>query len=294
MEITEEIRLAVDILKDKLAAHRGQHITGSVVGEILIKQANLRLKNLSSPTKITLSRFIELYLADTLVKTGPQGGDVLYFVGKPGETVPALPEYRYWIAFAKADEPNQLAVRENDQELIIVDPLEDLLGARLIPKITLSDLEEIKLEFIDHEIANGLNWFPDKGLAYPYWVAKMKAIENDRVKVWGNFRIDSLKKLFTKHLDQMGIVKIQKEILTRFLFQSQASKPKKTFGNPGIENPDNSISHAKIYSRQTHPAEFNLRNAIAGVMQNMSIEELRELKLPVGLLMDALQAQLKN
>ncbi|CAN7416474.1 hypothetical protein [Pseudomonas brassicacearum] len=289
MHTQEELLAAVALLKEKLKPHRGENITGAQVGEILVNQCGFRLKHFDGP-KLTLSHFITAYLSDTLNRNGIQGGDLLYLVSSPTEPLQVQPEYRYWLAFAKVDEPNQLAIRNADKQPVIVTTGENIADAKPVQKATLSDLEEIKGLFVNKESTAGRSDYPRQSLPYVQWIAELRRFPLARQNAWGLFRIEQLKSLFTKRLEALDVDVDDQGRLVQFLSVSQASKPAKMLAtsNP----PAKSWAAPRDFSSVREDGDQTLRHAVIDVIKCLSTAELRELKLPVGLVMDALQARL--
>lgn len=289
MHSQEELLAAVALLKEKLKPHCGENITGAKVGEILVNQCGFRLKHFDGP-KLTLSRFIAVHLSDTLTRNGIQGGDVLYLVSNPTEPFKVQPEYRYWLAFAKADEPNQLAIRNADKQPLIVASGESLSEANAVDKVTLGELDDIKGLFVDEEAAAGRSNYPVQSLPYVQWIANLRSYPVERQNAWGLYRIEQLKDLFRKRLEAMDVSVDDQERLVHFLTVSQSSKPKK-FLVPSTPAAKSSAA-PRDSSTIGEDGDLTLRHAIIDVIKRLSTAELRELKLPVGLIMDALQSRL--
>jgi hypothetical protein len=288
MNDEQDLREAVSLLKEKLKSHHGENITGSKVGELLINHCNFRLKNLESP-KLTLSEFIVLYLPDTLSHNGSQGGDVLYLIGDRGESLKIQPEYRYWLAFAKADEPNQFAIRKLDSQPVISRKGETPPDATMVPKVTLEDLEHIKDSFIASH-SSGQPELPGVAAPYLQWVAEMKQLPAQQMNVWSVYRIEQLKRLFQKRLAAIGIDEENQARLVMFLSESQLSKPKKVIAKESGNNPRTPMAQRED-QRVVGNADTIFRSAVVEVISRLSIAELREIKLPAGLLADALQGR---
>jgi hypothetical protein len=289
MHTQEELLAAVALLKEKLKTHRGENITGAKVGEILVNQCGFRLKHFDG-TRLTLSRFIASYLSDTLTRNGIQGGDLLYLVSSPTEPLQVQPEYRYWLAFAKVDEPNQLAIRNADKLPVIVTTGDSIADAKLVQKVTLNDLEDIKGSFLTEESAAQRTNYPEPSLPYVQWIADLRSYPVARQNSWGAFRIERLKDLFKKRLEELDVDVDDQERLVHFLSASQGAKPKRQWAasNPTAK----SWAAPRESSSVREDGDQILRHAVSDVIKCLSIAELRELKLPAGLVMDALQARL--
>ena len=288
MHSEQDFHEAVVALKTKLEAHHGDFITGSKVGEILIDQCKFRLKNLDHP-KLTLSQLIKQYLSDTLTAYSPQGGDTLYFVGKGAQPLTAQPEYRFWTAFAKADELCHFAIRESDSEPVIVEGDTDSAGLKILPKVTLSDLEAIKASFIDvHVIGPEQSPLPSADIPYLQWVALVRASSYQQMSAWSLYRIEQIKRLFKARLINLGVQEADQARLERFLSESQRKKIRSVASVARDEQQARSVTLSHDSNLSRNPDQI-FRDAVVAVISQLSVSELRELKLPAGLLSDALQ-----
>ncbi|WP_434701111.1 hypothetical protein [Pseudomonas sp. D1-36] len=287
MHSEQDFREAVAALKIKLEAHHGDFITGSKVGEILIDQCKFRLKNLAQP-QLTLSQLIRHHLADTLTTYGHQGGDTLYFVGKGAQPLTAQPEYRFWTAFAKADEQCLFAIRQSDNEPVIVEGEADFTGLKVLPKITLSDLEAIKASFVDtYLVVPGQSPLPGADIPYLQWVASVRASSNQQMSAWSLYRIEQIKQLFKDRIIELGVQETDQARLERFLSESQRKKIRPTTAVARDEQEACSVSLNHDPYLPRNPDQV-FRDAVVVVIRQLSMPELRELKLPAGLLSDAL------
>jgi hypothetical protein len=287
MHSDKDFHDAVAALKLKLEAHHGDFITGSKVGEILIDQCRFRLKNLDQP-KLTLSQLIKHYLSDTLTAYSSQGGDTLYFVGQGAQPLMAQPEYRFWAAFAKADDQCLFTVRESDSEPVIVEGGASSVGLKVVPKVTLSDIEAIKSSFVDaYVVDSGQPPLPGADIPYLQWVADLRASSYQQMSAWSLYRIKHIKHLFKERISALGMQETDQARLERFLSESQRKKIR-----PATVAPDEREAHSVTPTQGTclprNPDQI-FRDAVVVVINQLSMSELRELKLPAGLLSDALQ-----
>jgi len=285
MHTEQDLNVAVALLKEKLEIHRGDYITGSKVGEILINQCNFRLKNLEFP-RLTLSKLISLYLSDVLTADGVQGGDTLYFVGQKGEPLKVQPEYPFWTAFAKADERRQFAIRDSDKQPTLVEPNADLAGLRVIPKVLLDDIERMKETFVATQSKPGQPEYPSTTTPYLQWVAELRESFGQGMNAWSIYRIERIKELFELRLAGMDINPGDRARLLHFLSESQRKKPKKP--QSGTSDSTRAAAVMQDVSERTLHADQVFRDAIGIVISRLSVVELRELKLPAGLMMDAI------
>jgi hypothetical protein len=211
-------------------------------------------------------------------------------VSSPTEPLQVQPEYRYWLAFAKVDEPNQLAIRNADKLPVIVTTGDSIADAKLVQKVTLNDLEDIKGSFLTEESAAQRTNYPEPSLPYVQWIADLRSYPVARQNSWGAFRIERLKDLFKKRLEELDVDVDDQERLVHFLSASQGAKPKRQWAasNPTAK----SWAAPRESSSVREDGDQILRHAVSDVIKCLSIAELRELKLPAGLVMDALQARL--
>lgn len=304
MQTQDDIDLAIENLKKKLQTLAGQNITGSKLGEMALKgNPTLRIKELGLPAKATLTHFIEKYLPDMVVRVGPQGGDSLYFIGKPEDAPQQVADYDFWLAFAKPDSKNRLGLTQVNHTLTLLEKDQLPLGVNVIESVSLIELEEIKLSFIEKERSEGPEWTPEASMSYPHWVSCLRALDHPHGKLWSPFRVNALKRLFESRLVTLGVPQPRQITLCQFMDESLARYSKARPSAPVNQAPSlkekTQASTPATNALKENPqvaksSDEILRLAIIDVINKMPVAELRALELPIGLLSDALQAQLQK
>ena len=309
MQSSEEIDAAVNLLKASLVSRNDKQITGAVFGEMVRKATpELDIKALGLPTKATFSRFIETYFEGVLFRSHAQGKDSVYNIGAPAADIGDEPDYALWKAFVRPKSKYQVGLIRVSKTLMLLgdDCNPDAGGAEVtvIPSVTQDELNAIMNAFVQVEQDAMGSALPDIQLPYANWTASLREFDRPAYRRWIEFRIDRLLQLFNQRLVAADIDEHDRKGLADFINRSRSARlskaspsasPKgsansspKTTGNT-VES-RNTIGYPEMLVSGSYAAnkDADLRDLVVRAVMNLSIAELRELKLPVGAVADAL------
>lgn len=301
MQSSEEIDAAVNLLKASLESRSDKQITGAVFGEMVRKATpELDIKALGLPTKATFSRFIEKYFEGVLFRSHAQGKDSVYKIGAPATDTDDEPDYALWKAFVRPQSKYQVGLITASKTLMLLgaDSNSDAGGAEVtvIPSVTQDELSAIMKAFMQAEQAAVGSALPDIQLPYASWTASLRERDRPAYRRWIEFRIDRLLQLFKQRLEAADVNEHDRRSLADFMSRSRGARlpktppksPHKATGNT-LES-RNAIGCPEILVSASYAAnkDADLRDLVVRAVMNLSIAELRELRLPVGAVADAL------
>jgi len=271
-------------------------ITGALLGELIRREA--RDLNLREVTGVrtgpgALRKFIERHLSHCLTRKGSQGSDPVYEIQVSGGEAAAA-EFstpNLWLAFVRTGAVEQILI---DSESLILEVKKSHQevpdGWLLIENATEQELNNIRTTFVDElalnepELADQLN----VTLPYAIWSNELKKVGRQKVKAWSDFRIRKITEIFASRLAKLGFDDGIAKRLCQELRDSQNAAHaaslahRNSFVSQKEAAPTVSADKAVIVN------SISLRDTVVHAVKSMSDAELREIRLPVGAIFDAL------
>ena len=298
MKSQEEVDAAVSLLKASLESRDDKQITGAMFGEMVRKTTpELDIQTLGLPTKATFSRFIEKYFEGVLFRSHAKGKDWVYTIGAQASETDDEPEYALWRTFVRPQSKSKVGLITASKTLILLDAEACPTGVTVISSVTQEELSRILKAFAREEEARLGGAIPDIAQPYASWTASLR--ERDRVayRRWIEFRIDGLLQLFNQRLEAADVDEDDRKRLAAFMNRSRSARllsktsskasstavRKEAEGRNAIGGLEEPLSASYAASK-----DADLRDLVIRAVMNLSISELRELRLPVGAVADAL------
>ena len=275
-----------------LAKHSNETVTGAYLGSSLIPEAapelNIRevVKKPSGPG--ALSQFITLYLSDSLIPNGRSGSDIRYKVITDGSCKSKKPECTnsaLWKTFASPSGDFQLVLDiETNTLKVIQGELSNESGEYYrIDRVSKEELDEIRDLFLDEldelggvkrELAETLRKIKD----YPEWARVIRENSNKYFLRWSKFRRESIKELFRTRLSDFvsDSVIVDKLVIELEKSQKKLNSLKTEKGKSSISSLDASKFNEKRF-----------RSVLSGLIKELPLDDLSEIKLPYGIVYDA-------
>lgn len=267
-------------------------ITGALIGELIPKITALdlcKVMNTSSRAGV-LSRFIERHLSHVLTRSGNQGSDWVYTITTAGQ-VEADPDI--WRTFVSPNSTRMLILRGSDLALYELPELgiKQDENFKRIQSATDAELEEIQIAFADilKDSSESVLTIPK---SYADWTVALRKMGGDHYRNWAEFRLNRLMELFKGRLEALEISPELKAQLCDVMQKSQLVA-KTTLVAKNAKTSQNQAPNTSI-KNQSMELEANFRLAIIEAIQNLSISDLREIKLPCGAIYDAIVNQNKK
>ena len=310
--LNENQATAIEIIKKALHDRSDKKISGALLGELILRVAppDFRVRDVMG-IRVgagALVKFIQNYLPDTLRQIGLKGNDILYEIYEPYTeslnsstfVTPNHLEFKdvytpeIWNIFVRSNSSNIVAYDVNLKQLRICNRSDDFENNSTIKiaSITVEEFNDIREEFMRtmHESAKKyLQHILNDESIYTEWVEKLRHSHELEYKRWMEFRREKIKYIFSLRLEKLNLLKEQHSILMDFLIKSQKIQNQNNIKNNTAKK--NIISNAYSINNEKNVTlnELFLRNAIIEVVAKMDITALRELNLPVGLVIDAVR-----
>lgn len=287
-----ELNSEIETIVIALQGRSKNTITGALIGELIPKitpKLDIR-KVMNIPTGSVLSQFIERHLSHVLTRVEKQGSDWVYSITQP-EQVESDPDL--WRTFVSPHSPRILVIRDSTLELdaptkLSLEPDEKL---KQVESATDSELDQIRTNFTS-KLEEDSECMPGIQAPYTEWSAALKKMGRNKYRDWTEYRLRSLEELFKERLHALEIVPELNTELCSVMRRSRLAT-KTVFAAKKNQTNQNQIPNTAIKS-QSMESEVNLRSAIIEVIQNLSISDLREIKLPCGAIFDAIISQNKK
>lgn len=227
----------------------------------------------------SLSDFVVTHVPGVVV-AGRSGMDVVYrpaTAAASGERAGtadtlALPgdTWRTWVSPAS---PFALAVNAADGSTLVLKRTDEVPdGHVLVEPANAEDHRVIALDFLGHvpesahELLRDIIESPEQRW-WRHWLSEMEKL--GQLSAWNSYRHDRLRRLLKTRLEAAGITEPVREAAAQAVAQGRLPRP----GKARVRETRNMVG---------------VRAIVASVIGRMSDEELRDLRLPVGLVLDVL------
>ena len=298
-EITEKIREA-------LLAYSAPEISGAKLHDLIGRTApelNIREAVGIPSGPGALSAFVATYLAKALTLSGNFGGDLKYSILGHPRSSESLPNPSLWRTFVSPGSPDN----------VIVDSVSGRLSVRVrgslvaqhesaVETCSVDELRALMDAFVAQLDSNqqaNFNAVLPSGSAYPQWLKCLQGLDSQKLEQWSQFRKEGLLELFARRID--GI------LASPSLKAACIESMRASFGSnlQSVPRP-NVKQHVNINSRsegqtQLRPKPFGgavsqskvslARELAQNVVMAMSIEQLRELRVPLGAIIDSMSGE---
>lgn len=283
-------------IKAALQATGKTEITGAILGELIrdvAKGLDVRAA-VGIPTGPgAVSKFADTYLRDILERSGNQGSDKVYKIRTSGAATNSAgaSDSSLWHAFVKPksavtiflNSANQLRLSEESSEI----PVE--VKTVILPA-TSQELDGIRSQFstefsnIDPDLAKQLGMVQ----SYGEWSNILKRSGREKVKHWANFRVEKITQLF---VDRLSKFELAPEVVKELSHELRRSQGAAYAGSLAQRTTPAAESGRETTAAPSANSAFKIvtfREAIIRVVNGMSDNELRELRVPAGAIFDAL------
>ncbi|WP_157220387.1 hypothetical protein [Flavisphingomonas formosensis] len=240
--------------------------------------------------------FIEMYLLGVLERIGNQGGDILYKILGHAEDVyrPRSPEL--WNAFVTPSASTHIVLKALPDGLVCRRaPAEAEIGEREIAKASSAELDQLRVAFAESlppEEAARLAGLAPPEMPFADWTSTLRQHAPTTLRKWGAFRREHLARLFAERINALDVDEALKckaieqiQIAERNAYERPQRTPpaKAAVAAPGA-------SIGATY-RSDHDVIAQARSLAHLAVDGMDYEQLRSLRLPLGVILDALRTK---
>jgi len=271
-----------------LQSQRENTITGARIGELILKIApNMDMRTVMDMPSGTgvLSKFIDKYLSPTLTRSGKQGSDLVYTINTTDSTGLTEVNPSLWQTFVRPHSCNSLVIRDSTLKLVESAELKADQDEKRIQSVTDPELKNIQTKFMDTLQENSGD-LPNISESYKAWTIGLRRIGEDHYKKWIEFRLHQLEELFSARLQALEISSELNEQLCSMMRHSRLAAKSIPLAQK-TKTSETQVANAALKSPSLD-LELNFRSVISEVIQNLSISDLREIKLPCGAIFDAI------
>lgn len=287
-------------------------ITGANLGELIKKNApdlDIR-KAVGMPSGTgALRRFVSEHLRDVLHHTEhKQGSDPVYSIdlGEP-EQPESMPDddddtAKLWTTFARTYAP-EIILLTRAGRIKVIDaraPQDD--GELQIQNATRDELDAIRAQFTEtltQKLADSDAIIPDARAPFDQWSLAVKKLGSGHYRDWAIHRVEKIIELFESRLRALNVEEARVTELAKHLRRAQTAARTKANTRVKAEKRDeatsrDTASNSEVPTNSAHASDDVFRAAVASAIASLPISELRELRLPAGVLWDIINQQPRN
>lgn len=245
-----------------------------------------------------LTKLLMTYFADLAHPVGKNGGDTVFWIGGPrpdlveGNVQPS--ETNLWATFANPRFDGELVFDREDQTFSI-GPRGGMLSAdqvRITP-ISEEDFRNIAEQFVENsppgeqdELRRVLD---SNDFSYRGWYSVIQKSPEMNHR-WGLFRVQAIAALFRDRLSSAEVPQEKADRAVRLMIKDQeAAYKERTRASRST-----SLLWKPPITQRTPPVQISEINDVSdartmaiSAIQNMSISEIRQIKVPLGAILDA-------
>lgn len=240
--------------------------------------------------------FIEMYLPGAIERIGNQGGDILYKILGHTEDVDRPDSPELWNAFVTPSAPTHLVLKALPDGLICRrDPAIPEAGEREIAKASVAELDQLRGDFVASlppEEGVRLTGLAPPEMPFADWTSTLRQHAPAMLRKWGAFRREQLSRIFANRIDALEIDEVLKgrvleqiKVAERNAYE-RSQPPTHARGRAAAVGASNDIG-----KKSGRDAIAQARSLAHLAVDNMDYEELRALRLPLGVVLDALNAK---
>lgn len=286
------LKQSLQKIKAALVATEKKQITGALLGELIRDFGNgLNVREVTGVVKGpgAVSKFVEEHLSDVLAQVGSQGSDRVYEIkGSPVRRDDSLnPGPQLWLTFVRPRAVEKILYSAITETVEVIPAEQAASTGRLVHNASSQELDQIRGKFSQLLVSENVTDAEAFNIQLPYadWSSALKKMGREQYKRWTEFRVEKISELFAARLANLGAGALVQEKLCTELLQSQSSAHLASMATRFQPTPLSATVHSPPMASRS---ETSLLNAIITAIKHLAESELRELKLPAGVLFDAL------
>jgi len=241
-----------------------------------------------------LTAFIREYLLDDVERIGNQGGDILYQIA--GREITALPTSSsplIWRTFVSPNSSKHLLLIRSTQRVLVRDTPTSTGESELeVAKASPEEHDKIRADFMvsmPESSAAILREHVAPEADFETWIAALKEYQPQMMPQWGQFRRHRLSELFAARITELKL----EEPLQRVVLEQIKASELSAYDTPKAGK----VVSAKQAVRQAgglnDPTDATLlaRRLAHVAIDRLSYDDLRALRMPLGVMLDAIRAE---
>jgi hypothetical protein len=270
-------------------------ITGGKLADIIRSTApNLDVRAaLGSPRGTgAVAEFVRRFLPDILKQSGNQGADVVYQIaGREMEIGPAQSGPEIWRTFVSPNSIKHLILSSSGRLFPRDTPATSAENETEVAKATASEHDAIRADFTDQlptpeasKLKEHVGTSPD----FESWIEALKTYLPEANSRWGQFRRKRLSELLNGRILSLNLEEPTKQDVLNQIQASEMAAYPTDKGKRGT--PEKRTSGKTLGADDAHDLTDRARRVAHAAIDQLSYEELREIRLPLGAILDAFTA----
>ncbi|MGR9154636.1 hypothetical protein ACU8L5_36075 (plasmid) [Rhizobium leguminosarum] len=241
-----------------------------------------------------LTAFIEQYLSEQLERVGMQGMDTLHRVkGRELETPSPIASPEVWRTFVSPNSKQNLVLSIPTEQLIARESAASSKEEFDIAKATTAEHDAIRAEFakaLPKQTLAGHEEELSPDAEFEAWMTALRTYAPEEIKRWGHFRRQRLSALLVARVNAAGInVALRDRVLAHVKASEAAAYESRKSGGKGAgENNPTAVASANPPANE---AIGRARLLAHTAIDQLSYDELRALKIPLGALLDVVRLE---
>ena len=303
---TDELVETTDKIRNALLAYGSPDISGAKLHDLIsrtVPSLNIREAVGIPSGPGALSAFVAKYLSQTLTLSGNFGGDLKYSITGHPISSESLPNPSLWRTF----------VSPGSIDRVIVDAVTGQLSVRLrgsmvaqhefvVETCSVDELRTTMETFVSQfnlEQQASFSAALPAEYSYPQWLKCLQGLDSRKLEQWSQFRRDGILELFAHRID--GILespKLKAACIASMrsscgAISKSAPRPNmKPQATASIRSAAPPQARLKAFGGTVSQSKISLARELAqNVVMSMSIEQLRELRVPLGAIIDAISGE---
>lgn len=241
-----------------------------------------------------LKAFLRRHLPELVEPIGRQGADVLYRV--EGRDVGRFPlaSAEIWRTFVSPSSPNHLVLDRGTGLLSVRDADASMAGVEgvEIAKASAAEHDVIRAAFtatLPEETAAELQRYAGPDADFAVWIKALRQHKPQLSREWGSFRRRRLSELFINRIESV-ILDVDRR---RTVLDQVASAEAAAYSLPKSDQSAAGFRASVRPARRANAADpmDRIRQLAHAVIDLLGYDDLRSLRVPLGALLDAMQAE---
>lgn len=291
-----DINEALRAIRSEIQAWTGPTITGGQLAALIRTVApGLEIRSIVGIPKGpgALTKFINAHLSDTVERIGSQGSDALLrIVGRDVEPSGHTASPQVWRTFVSPNSDQHLVLSGGGGVLLSREaPASAGAGETEVGKATVEEHDRIRAEFVDtlpEPSVKALGELAAPDADFEKWIAAMRERLPGSVRDWGQFRRKRLSELFTARIESLALTEsFERTVLEQVKASELAAYGKAAKAAAAAKRPSEATDGGVVGADRMAAA----RRLAHAAIDLLSYEDLRTLKIPLGVVLDTIASE---
>lgn len=288
-----DINEALRAIRSAIQAWTGPTITGGQLAALIRASApGLEIRSIVGIPKGpgALTEFIKAHLSDTVERIGSQGSDALLrIVGREVEPSEHTASPQVWRTFVSPNSDQHLVLSGGGGVLLSREvPASADAGETEVKKATVEEHDRIRAEFVDtlpEQSVAALGELAAPNAEFEKWIAAMREKLPHSLRDWGHFRRKRLSELFAARIESLALKEpFERTVLEQVKASELAAYAKATKAAAAVSRTSKATNGGGVGADRLAAA----RRLAHAAIDLLSYEDLRTLRIPLGVVLDTI------